>query len=629
MTPAPAITPAPTPDPLQVLAEVFGYGAFRGPQAEIVGHVVGGGSALVLMPTGGGKSLCYQIPALCRPGTGVVISPLIALMDDQVAALRQAGVRAAALHSAQGPEQAQAAWTALRSGDLDLVYLSPERLLAGDCLDRLAELPIALFAIDEAHCVSQWGHDFRPEYLQLAVLAQRFPAIPRLALTATADGRTREDIRQRLHLQDDRVFLASFDRPNITYLVREKEGPGAQLQAFLAPRKGEAGIVYARSRQRVDRLAQELAAAGFDALAYHAGLDPQRRSAVLERFRRDSGVIVVATIAFGMGIDKPDVRFVAHVDLPKSLEAYYQETGRGGRDGLAAVAWMVHGPGDVPQLRRFIEDSGAEPSQKAIEHGKLDALITFTEASICRRQVLLGHFGETLEQPCGNCDVCLEPDRCQDVTEAARKALSAVYRTGSRFGAAHLVDVLLGANSEKIRTLGHQDLSVYGIGKELDRGQWRSLFRQLVATGLLISDPANQGGLRFGERERVTPLLRGEVSLELRLPLAKRERRPGPGDGSSGSWSGSGRRLGASSAAGDGAGEADPQLLQALKDWRREQARSQGVPPYVVFHDRTLIELASRRPLDLAGLAGVSGVGKAKLASYGEAVLELLASGGA
>ncbi len=618
MTTAPAIAP----DPLQVLSEVFGYGAFRGPQEQIVRHVLEGGSALVLMPTGGGKSLCYQIPALCRPGTGVVISPLIALMEDQVAALRQAGVRAAALHSAQGPEQAQAAWRALRSGELDLVYLSPERLLAGDCLERLAELPLALFAIDEAHCVSQWGHDFRPEYLQLAVLAERFPTIPRLALTATADDRTRADIRLRLGLDNDRVFLASFDRPNITYLVREKEGPGAQLQTFLAPRRGEAGIVYARSRQRVDRLAQELAAAGFDALAYHAGLDPQRRSAVLERFRRDSGVIVVATIAFGMGIDKPDVRFVAHVDLPKSLEAYYQETGRAGRDGLPAVAWMVHGPGDVPQLRRFIDDSGAEPSQKAIEHGKLDALIAYTEACVCRRQVLLSHFGERLDQPCGNCDVCLEPDRAQDVTEAARKALSAVFRTGSRYGSGHLIDVLLGANNEKIRAQGHQELSVYGIGKELDRGQWRSLFRQLVASGLLVSDPATKGGLRFGERERVSPLLRGEVSLALRLPLAKRERPKG-------SEAGAGRRFGSAGADGDGAGEADPQLLQALKDWRREQARSQGVPPYVVFHDRTLIELASRRPRDLASLAGVTGVGKAKLASYGEAVLAVLASGGA
>ena len=623
MTTAPSITP----EPLQVLAEVFGYGAFRGPQAEIVAHVVAGGSALVLMPTGGGKSLCYQIPALCRPGTGVVISPLIALMDDQVAALRQAGVRAAALHSAQGAEQAQAAWRALRSGELDLVYLSPERLLAGDCLDRLAELPLALFAIDEAHCVSQWGHDFRPEYLQLAVLAERFPTTPRLALTATADGRTREDIRERLRLQDHRVFLASFDRPNITYLVREKEGPAAQLQAFLAPRQGESGIVYARSRQRVDRLAEELVRAGYDALAYHAGLDPQRRSAVLERFRRDSGVIVVATIAFGMGIDKPDVRFVAHVDLPKSLEAYYQETGRAGRDGLDAVAWMVHGPGDVPQLRRFIEDSGAEASQKAIEHGKLDALISFTEASSCRRQVLLGHFGEQLQQPCGNCDVCLEPDRRQDVTEPARKALSAVYRTGGRFGAAHLVDVLVGANSEKIRSLGHQELSVYGIGKDLDRGQWRSLFRQLVATGLLVSDPALKGGLRFGDRERVQPLLRGETQLQLRLPLPQRERRKGSTDGSSRDGGGTGRRSWGSGGA-DGAAEADPQLLQALKDWRREQARSQGVPPYVVFHDRTLVELASRRPPDLASLAGITGVGKAKLASYGEAVLALLAEGG-
>ena len=613
---------ATTADPAQVLRQVFGYGAFRGPQQEIVDHVVGGGSALVLMPTGGGKSLCYQIPALCRSGVGVVVSPLIALMQDQVEGLRQAGVRAAALNSSLDASEASAVWRSLEQGELDLLYVSPERLLSPGFLERLAALPLALFAIDEAHCVSQWGHDFRPEYLQLAVLAERFASIPRLALTATADPRTREEIRERLRLQEGRVFLASFDRPNIRYLLRDKDEPRSQLLAFLADRRGEAGIVYARSRSRVDRFAADLCAAGFDAVAYHAGLSSQQRSDALNRFRRDSGVIVVATIAFGMGIDKPDVRFVAHIDLPKSLEAYYQETGRAGRDGLPAVAWMVHGAGDVPQLRRFIDDSDAPEAQKRIEHGKLDALISFSEASGCRRQVLLRHFGETLAQPCGNCDLCLEPERSTDVTEVARKALSAVYRTGQRFGAAHVVDVLLGGDTARIRELGHQQLSVYGIGKELDRGQWRSLFRQLTSQGYLVSDEESHGGLRLGEADRVKPLLRGEASLALRLAPPAKERRRGGAAGGSGSGSGSGS--GGATGPGGLPENVDASLLAALKAWRLQQAREQAVPPYVVFHDRTLLEIAARLPADLDALSQVSGVGAAKLERYGQAVLQVL-----
>jgi len=599
----------PNSDPLEVLQRVFGYASFRGPQEAIVRHVIGGGSGLVLMPTGGGKSLCYQVPALCTPGLAVVISPLIALMQDQVEALQQLGVAAAALHSGLEVGASQTIWRQLSDGELDLLYVSPERLFSADVLERLGAMPLALFAIDEAHCVSQWGHDFRPEYRQLDQLAARFPAVPRLALTATADPRTQRDIRACLQLEQDEVFLASFDRPNIRYLLRHKQGGGAQLLEFLAQHRGESGIVYARSRNRVDRVAAELKAAGIDAIAYHAGMDAESRREALQRFRLGSGVVVVATIAFGMGIDKPDVRFVAHVDLPKSLEAYYQETGRAGRDGLPAVAWMAHGAGDIPQLRRFIDDSGASEEQKRIERGKLEALIAYSEASGCRRQVLLSHFGEELAEPCNNCDGCLEPKQRSDCRVAAQKGLSAVYRTGQRFGAGHVVDVLLGANTERIRSLGHEQLSVYGIGKELDRGQWRALLRQLVSLGALDSPDDAKGGLCFGPAELVQPLLRGERELHLVLPPPAKEQR---------------RRSQAPAAA---VPDDDP-VLAALKNWRREQARQQGVPPYVVFHDRTLVELAARRPGSLSELAGVSGIGTAKQERYGAALLEVLTATG-
>ena len=607
-------SPAPrTSDPLEVLQRVFGYASFRGPQEAIVRHVIGGGSGLVLMPTGGGKSLCYQVPALCRPGLAVVISPLIALMQDQVEALQQLGIAAAALHSGLETGESQQVWRQLSDGQLDLLYVSPERLLSGDLLERLGSAPLALFAIDEAHCVSQWGHDFRPEYRQLDQLAQRFPQVPRLALTATADPRTQVDIRERLQLQQGEVFLASFDRPNIRYLLRHKQSGKTQLLLFLAEHSGESGIVYARSRSRVDRVAAELKAAGYDAIGYHAGMDSETRRQALQRFRLGSGVVVVATIAFGMGIDKPDVRFVAHVDLPKSLEAYYQETGRAGRDGLPAVAWMAHGAGDIPQLRRFIDDSGASEEQKRIEHGKLEALIAYSEASGCRRQVLLRHFGETLAEPCNNCDGCLEPQQRSDCRVATQKALSAVYRTGQRFGAAHVVDVLLGGNTERIRTLGHDQLSVYGIGKELDRGQWRALLRQLVSLGALLSPAEAKGGLCFGAPELVQPLLKGEQELELVLPPPAKEQR---------------RRGASSRLVTDVAVAADDPLLTALKTWRRDQARDQGVPPYVVFHDRTLVELAVMRPGSLSELGSVSGIGNAKLERYGAALLEVLAAAG-
>jgi ATP-dependent DNA helicase RecQ len=606
----PQTTPA---DPRQILRQVFGYPAFRGPQQAVVEHVMAGRSALVLMPTGGGKSLCYQVPALCLPGLTVVISPLIALMDDQVASLRQLGVAAAALHSGLAAEEGAATWAALEQGRLKLLYVSPERLFAGDGLARLGSRPLSLFAIDEAHCLSQWGHDFRPDYRQLGLLAERWPGIPRLALTATADPRTRDDIVDHLQLPAEAVFVASFNRANIRYWVQQKETPQRQLLAFLEKHRGEAGIVYARSRKRVEQTALLLQGAGIEALPYHAGLDPDQRSAVLGQFRSGDPVVVVATIAFGMGINRPDVRFVAHIDLPKSLEAYYQETGRAGRDGLPATAWMVQGAGDGIQLRQWIEESGASEEQKRIERAKLEALIAFAEAGSCRRQLLLAHLGETLEAPCGNCDACLEPQPSVDVTEPARKALSAVHRTGYRFGAAHLVDVLLGADTAKIRQLGHQDLSVYGLGRELDRGQWRSLFRQLVSLGLLVADADSRGGLRFGPSERVRPLLRGEAALALPLPPPSREgRRKGP-SGTEATRASSGDLTGPKAAA-----------FQALKSWRSEQARQQGVPPYVVFHDRTLMEIASRRPTTAAELAEVSGVGRAKLERYGSDVLSLL-----
>lgn len=607
---------SPTTSPLEVLQRVWGYPAFRGPQETIVQHVISGGSGLVLMPTGGGKSLCYQVPALCRPGLAVVVSPLIALMQDQVEALQQLGVAAAALHSGLEARAVATVWSQLQTGRLTLLYVSPERLLGGDLLERLATLPgpgpLALFAIDEAHCVSQWGHDFRPEYIQLGVLAERFPAVPRLALTATADPRTRAEIVERLQLQHGQVFLASFDRPNIRYVLRNKEQPGRQLQAFLAEHRGEAGIVYARSRSRVDQLARELQAAGFDAVVYHAGLSAEQRSAALQRFRNEAAVVVVATIAFGMGIDKPDVRFVAHVDLPKSLEAYYQETGRAGRDGLPAVAWMLHGPADIPQLRRFIDDSTAPPEQKRIEHGKLEALIAYSEAAGCRRQVLLRHFGEALAEPCHNCDGCLEPKALADLSVPAQKLLSAVVRTGQRFGAAHLVDVLLGGSTDKIRQLGHQQLSVYGIGRELDRSQWRTLVRQLTGLGYLVPVPDGRGGLQLGPQELVRPLLRGETTLALPLGMPQREQRR----------QGTNRSDGISPGVDDAG--ADPALLEALKQWRREQAQRQGVPPYVVFHDRTLLELAQRRPASPAELAEIGGIGAAKLERYGAALLTVL-----
>ena len=600
------------PDPLHVLRHVFGYDAFRGKQREIVEHVIAGGDALVLMPTGGGKSLCYQVPALVRAGTGIVVSPLIALMHDQVQALRQLGVRAAALNSSLPPGEARQVERALAAGDLDLVYVAPERLLTDGFLNLLKGTHIALFAIDEAHCVSQWGHDFRPEYRQLTILAERFPGVPRIALTATADGPTRREIVERLGLEDGRVFLSSFDRPNIRYRIAAKANARAQLAAFLKQHRGEAGVIYCMSRKKVEDTAQMLATQGLTALPYHAGLDADTRARHQDRFLKEEGVIMVATVAFGMGIDKPDVRFVVHLDLPKSIEAYYQETGRAGRDGLPSETLLLYGVEDVAKLIQFVSASDAPEARKFVERQKLDALLGLAETAQCRRQVLLAYFDEDLAEPCGNCDTCLDPPKTFDGTQAAQKLLSCVYRTGERFGAGHVIDVLLGAATDKVVKFGHDQLSTFGIGKEFSRDEWRAIVRQLVAMGLLAVDVEGHGALSLTEKCR--PVLRGAERVELKAEVrAKAERT-------------------ARAAAGSRprAGLSDPDddaLFQKLKALRLELARAQGVPPYVIFHDTTLLEVARQRPRSLAEFGALSGVGEAKLSRYGAQFLAVVREG--
>ena len=590
----------------ELLHRVFGFSDFRAHQEDIIAHLRAGGDALVLMPTGGGKSLCYQIPAMLRAGIGVVVSPLIALMQDQVNGLLQSGVRAAALNSTLSPGESRRVEDAIRADGLDLLYLAPERLLQPRTLELLAESRIALFAIDEAHCVSQWGHDFRPEYLGLAELAVRFPHVPRVALTATADAPTRREIRARLALEDARVFVGGFDRPNIRYQIKAKDNPRQQLLAFLeGEHRGDAGIVYCLSRRSVDETANWLRERGWPALPYHAGLSDADRRRHQERFISEEGVIIVATIAFGMGIDKPNVRFVAHMDLPKSIEAYYQETGRAGRDGLPADAWMVYGLTDVIRLRQMLEASEADEQHKRVERSKLEAVLGYCEVTSCRRQVLLSYFDEVMETPCGNCDTCLQPIDAWDGTEAARKALSCVYRTGQRFGVNYLIDVLLGKSNDRMRRFSHDAVSTFGIGTELDNRQWRSVFRQLVAGGFLGVDMDGHGGLHLTTASR--GVLRGETTLLLRRDLAPEK-----------------RRRAKTERAAPITVDDDAPLWEALRAHRLELAKAQGVPPYVIFHDSALLEMTRTVPTDLAALASISGVGQVKLERYGDSFLGVL-----
>ena len=598
-----------------LLREVFGFHDYRPHQREIVEHLVAGGDAFVLMPTGGGKSLCYQLPAMVRPGTGVVVSPLISLMKDQVDALRAAGVSAAAYNSSLEPDAARGVLRALHAGDLDLLYVAPETLMTPGFVERLRTLDggLALFAIDEAHCVSQWGHDFRPEYVQLGRLRDLFPDVPIVACTATADPQTRDDVRLRLGLGDAPVFITGFDRPNIRYTVVEKRDPLAQLKAFVATRPGEAGIVYCLSRKRTEEVAGKLAAAGVPAAAYHAGLPADERRRVQDAFARDELLVVVATVAFGLGIDKSNVRFVVHFDLPKSIESYYQETGRSGRDGLAAEALLLFGLGDAAVVRSLVEGGERDPEQVRIELHKLNSMIGYAEALTCRRRALLGYFGEELAQDCGNCDVCLDPPQTYDATEHARMALSCVYRLRQGYGIAYVIDVLRGSENHKVVERGHDQLSTFGVGAGVSREHWQSLIRQLIHRGYLTQDIARYSVLRLTPKAQ--DLLRGDETLVLATP---RTRVP----------AGRRRRTAerASRAAGLDGLEVDDELFEALRTLRRRLADEQQVPAYVVFSDATLAEMAARRPGTYAELLEVGGVGQTKLQRYGDAFLDVIAS---
>ncbi|MFM0004086.1 MULTISPECIES: DNA helicase RecQ [Paraburkholderia] len=611
--------------PLEILNEVFGYPAFRGQQGEIVEHVAGGGDCLVLMPTGGGKSLCYQIPSLVRReggfGTGIVVSPLIALMQDQVAALTEVGVRAAYLNSTLSSAEAMATERALRDGDIDLLYVAPERLMTPRFQELLERTRIGLFAIDEAHCVSQWGHDFRPEYIQLSVLHERFPNVPRIALTATADAITRDEIIHRLALDDARIFVSSFDRPNIRYRIVEKDNARTQLLDFIRAEHSkpdgttDAGVVYCLSRRKVEETAEWLKEKGMRALPYHAGMEFEIRQKHQEMFQREEGIVMCATIAFGMGIDKPDVRFVAHLDLPKSVEGYYQETGRAGRDGMPANAWMAYGLGDVVQQRKMIDESDADDAHKRVQTGKLDALLGLCEAATCRRVRLLAYFGES-SKPCGNCDNCIEPPDTWDATREAQMALSCVFRaqraSGFHFGAGHLIDILRGNSSEKIVQRGHEKLTTFGIGSALGEPEWRAVFRQLVAFGYLTVDHEGFGSLVLTEASK--PVLKGGQNVTMRRYVKPTRTRQSSG------------RTSERADPTIGMGPRERARWERLRAWRTETAKSDGVPAYVIFHDATLAEIARNGPDSIEDLRGIPGMGARKLDRFGDELLEVVAA---
>ena len=586
--------------PLEILKTVFGYSSFRPLQGEIVEAVAAGEDRLAIMPTGAGKSLCYQIPAIARPGTGLVISPLVALMQDQVSALREAGVSCAALTAATPPEERQQTWGALADGTLDLLYVAPERATMPDFQERIGRAQLALIAIDEAHCVSEWGHDFRPDYRQLRPLADRFPGVPRIGLTATADSVTQQDIAQQLGIVADKIVVAGFDRPNIRYAVRQGQNRTTQLMQWLNRRRGRAGIVYAPTRNKVDKLAAQLDASGFNARPYHAGLPPDQREANQSAFVRDDDMVMVATIAFGMGIDKPDVRFVAHMALPKSIEAYYQETGRAGRDGAPAEAVMWWGAADIAKARSQIEEgeAGANEERRRVEQQKLNALAAYAASARCRRIALLAYFGEERTEPCGNCDNCLDPPQTTDVSDDAVKLLSAIYRTGQRFGLGHVADVLGGVSNERAQSLGHDKLGVFGLTEGRPAKDWRPVQQQLAAEDAIRVDP-HYGGLALGPNAR--PILRGERKVEIVPPPEPRRQR---------------RRAASTELAG-----ADEPLFQRLREVRKELAAEHGVPAYVIFHDATLAEMAAARPGSLEQLGRIGGVGATKLERYGEAFL--------
>jgi len=587
----------------EILKHTFGYIEFRGLQREVITNTLEGADSLVLMPTGGGKSLCYQIPGLVRDGMAIVVSPLIALMQDQVSALQQLGIKAAFLNSTLTRDGHAQVMRAIYDGELELLYIAPERLLQESTLERLRSVEVSLIAIDEAHCVSQWGHDFRADYLGLHVLQQAFPKVPRIALTATADDRTQDEIVTRLALSEPIKFVSSFDRPNIRYTVKEKGDPKAQLLSFLQDHKNEAGIVYCMSRNRVDGIAAWLQQRGIKALPYHAGLTTQERAEHQRRFLREEAVVMVATIAFGMGIDKPDVRFVAHLDLPKSMEAYYQETGRAGRDGEPSDAWMVYGLQDVMRIIKMVNESSAGDKHKRIERAKIESLLGWCESTTCRRRALLKYFGEEYDRACGNCDVCLNPPKTWDATEDAQKLLSNIYHTGQRFGSGHVIDVLRGKNTEKIRQFGHQKLSTYGLGEHLGDKQWRSIIRQLIVQGYLMVNEQQYGAIQLTEQAR--GLLKGQISLFLREDAvtskpAKQKQASPKMDG------------------------ADQELWEAMRALRKSLSDDLGVPPFHIFHDATLMEMIQYRPDSLSEMLSINGVGKVKLEKFGDDFLQVL-----